>query len=449
MTTSLPRLSVIGLGKLGSPLAAVLASKGFTTVGVDINPAFVDAINEKRAPVEEPLLLDYINLSQDRLRATTDFGDAIANSDISFIIVPTPSKADGFFDNQYILAALKAMAPALKAKNTYHLINITSTVMPGSCAGEIAQAITWLTGKAIGKEIGLCYNPEFIALGNVIPHMLCPDVVLIGECDGTAGDYLEAVYRRVCENEPPFKRMNLVNAELAKISVNSYVTTKISFANMLADICGQLPGADVDVVTDAVGTDSRIGKKYLKGATAFGGPCFPRDSRALAALAESVGAHADLARATQSINDYQSQRLVNLIKNFAAPGDTVAVLGLAYKPDTPVTEESAGVNLVLALLAAGYKITAHDPVAQVPPSLTDHIRHAPAVASACGQADVAVIVTPWPEYQFLGLNALSPPPVLIDCWGMAGAADQEAAALYVRLGRYVSLNSTVLLSQVA
>ena len=133
----------------------------------------------------------------------------------------------------------------------------------------------------MGPDLGLCYNPEFIALGSVVRDMLQPDMILIGESDAKAGDVLESIYARSCDNTPVIRRMNFVNAELAKISVNTFVTTKISYANMLADICDRLPGADVDVVTQAVGTDSRIGAKYLKGATGYGGPVLSPGQRGI------------------------------------------------------------------------------------------------------------------------------------------------------------------------
>ncbi len=141
--------------------------------------------------------------------------------------------------------------------------------------------------------------------------MLLPDVILIGESDPRAGDLLEGIYRTTCDNTPPMQRMNFINAELTKIAVNTFVTTKISYANMLADICDRLPGADVDVVTNAVGLDSRIGRKYLKGALGYGGPCFPRDNVAFCHFARTVGAKADVAEATDRINRYQIDRLVS------------------------------------------------------------------------------------------------------------------------------------------
>ena len=147
-----------------------------------------------------------------------------------------------------------------------------------------------MRGARSGACSGLCYNPEFIALGSVVSDMLRPDLLLIGESDTTAGDILERLYDVTCENRPAVQRMNFVNAELTKLAINTFVTTKISYANMLADICERLVGADVDVVTRAVGSDSRIGARYMKGAIGYGGPCFPRDNVALSALARSLGA---------------------------------------------------------------------------------------------------------------------------------------------------------------
>ena len=140
--------------------------------------------------------------------------------------------------------------------------------------------------------MGLCYNPEFIALGNVVRDLLNPDFILVGESDSTAGDTLESLYRSTCDNHPPIRRMDLMNAEIAKLALNTYVTTRITYANMLAEICERLPGADVDVVTSAIGLDSRVGTRCLKGATAYGGPCFPRDNLAFAKLARMIGARA-------------------------------------------------------------------------------------------------------------------------------------------------------------
>src|SRR3981189_3515228 len=212
------------------------------------------------------------------------------------------------------------------------------------------------SGRTVGRELGVWYVSEFIALGSVVRDMRQPDSILIGESDAKAGDMLQTIYLQMCENKPPVQRMNFINAELTKISVNTYVTTKISYANMLADICDRLPGADVDAVTKALGADTRIGPKYLKGALGYGGPCFPRDNVAFAALARQIGAAADVAEATDRINNYQVDRLTGLVAKFAKAGMRIAILGLSYKPQTPAVEESHSVKLAANLADAGHTV---------------------------------------------------------------------------------------------
>jgi UDPglucose 6-dehydrogenase len=212
---------------------------------------------------------------------------------------------------------------------------------------------------------------------------------------------LQTIYLQMCENKPPVQRMNFINAELTKISVNTYVTTKISYANMLADICDRLPGADVDTVTRALGADTRIGSKYLKGAMGYGGPCFPRDNVAFAALARKIGARADVAEATDRINNYQVDRLTGLVAKFAKSGTRIAILGLSYKPHTPVVEESHSVKLAAKLADAGYVVVVHDPLAQdtALAVLGDKVVGASSIEGAVRGSDLLIVATGWPEYK--------------------------------------------------
>jgi UDPglucose 6-dehydrogenase len=356
------RVSVIGLGKLGSPLLAVLAKAGFESVGVDLNPFFVQQINAGIAPVIEPQLQHYISDAKEKIRATDSYEDAVLNSDLTFIIVPTPSQPNGTFSNDYVLKAVIGIAKALKKKDSYHVINITSTVMPGSCEGEILEAIEHYSGKSVGKDIGLCYNPEFIALGSVIKNMEYPDMCLIGQYDQKSGDILAEVYTRVCKNNPKFMRMNLVNAELTKIAVNTFVTTKISYANMLADVCEKIPGANASVVCEAIGMDSRIGHKYISPGAAFGGPCFPRDNQAYISLASSLKANSALASATKEINDYQIKKLINMIDSISDK-ERIGFIGASYKIGTPIIEESAAIKVIDALLCHSRSVYVYDELA--------------------------------------------------------------------------------------
>lgn len=421
------KLSIVGLGKLGAPLAAVFASKGFDVVGTDLSREYVDAINAGRAPVDEPQLQELIEESRARLRATTDVSEAVAATDATFVIVPTPSDSSGRFSNAAVLSAMEAVGAGLRRKNGYHVVVITSTVMPGSTGGEIQRALERHAARPVGPTLGLCYNPEFIALGSVIRDMLRPDMILIGESDRRAGDVLERIYGVSCDNTPVIRRMNFVNAELTKISVNTFVTTKISYANMLADICDRLPGADVDVVTQALGSDSRIGGKYLRGAIGYGGPCFPRDNVAFGVLARSIGARAELAEATDTLNRYQVERVLGAVEARAGESGTIGVLGLSYKPDTGVVEESQGVALVERLVNLGYRVVAYDPKAL--PAAQKAVRgafEAVESAAACVRASsLVVVMTPWPEFRTVPVEAFARVDgrmTVIDCWRVTPSA---------------------------
>ena len=432
-------VSVIGLGKLGSPLAAVFASKGLSVIGTDLNRSYVDAINHGRAPVEEPQLQELLTANRSRLRATHDVNEAVAASDVSFVIVPTPSDHSGRFSNEFLLRAMETIGAALRCKTEYHVVVITSTVMPGSTGGEIREALERHSGRTVGEELGLCYNPEFIALGSVVRDMLRPDMILIGESDAKAGDVLEEIYRQSCDNEPVIRRMTFVNAELTKIAVNTFVTTKISYANMLSDICDRLPGADVDIVTQAVGSDSRIGGKYLRGATGFGGPCFPRDNVAFVALAKGLGARADLAEATDRINRSQVDRVAAIIEERLSPGGVVGVLGLSYKPDTAVIEQSQGVALVERLQGRGHRVIAYDPKALAPAraALLHPFEAAESAADCVRAASLVVIMTPWAQFRSLPVAAFSRPSgrvIVVDCWRVMSREIAEVAEV-VHLGQ--------------
>jgi UDPglucose 6-dehydrogenase len=441
------RIAVIGLGKLGAPLAAVLASKGNDVLGIDVNPNAVRLLNEGRAPVEEPGLQELVSASRERLRAATDLAAAAA-AEVSILLVPTPSDERGAFSNEYVLAAVDELGRGLAARNDYHVVVVASTVMPGSCEGEIRPALERASGRRVGETLGLCYSPEFIALGSVIRDMLRPDMVLIGESDPRSGDVLERLYAGMCENDPPFRRMSLVNAELTKIAVNTYVTMKISYANTLAELCERLPGADVEAVTDALGLDTRIGRKYLRGAIAYGGPCFPRDNKAFATLARDLGAEALLAEATDSVNVAQTDRLARIVQSRLKLGNAVGILGLAYKPDTGVIDESPGVALARLLAEAGYDVHVYDPVAVdgALRALGDAVHGCASVEEVLERSDVVVITTPWPDFSDLPTEALERAgkrPVLIDCWRLLPPETYRDAFDIVRLGRALEASSAV------
>ena len=296
--------------------------------------------------------------------------------------------------------AFREIGKALAAKRDHHTVVCTSTVLPGATRHGLLPVLEHHSGKRGGVDFGLCYSPEFIALGSVIRDFLNPDFLLIGELDAASGEHLESCYRDIMRPSVPVRRMTLENAELAKISLNAFVTTKITFANMLADLCSKIPDGNVDVVTDAIGLDSRIGRKYLTGGLGFGGPCFPRDNVALCFIADALGASAELQTTTDRMNRTSVERIVRDLASILTHDRTVAVLGLAYKPFSHVIEESQSMQLLKALLNRGMRVVAYDPLAG-PSADLEFGGRAVVLDSArdcLRQADIVLLTTPDPEF---------------------------------------------------
>ena len=428
---------VIGLGKLGAPLAACLAAKGLAVVGVDQDLVKVEAINSGKPPVNEPGLGELLGQTGGRLTGRQDIEPAVCQSEITFIVVSTPSEPHGGFSLRYVEPVCEAIGRALAAKCEYHLVCLTSTVMPGTTGGPVREILERTSGKRMGADFGLCYSPEFIALGSVIRDFLNPDMLLIGESDAMAGDMLASLYAQVCENKPSMARMAFVNAEVTKLAVNTYVTTKISYANMLARICERLPGANVDVITSALGLDSRIGAKYLKGALSYGGPCFPRDNLALAHLACQLGVPPDLAQTVDRFNRAQVHWLAGLVEQRAK--GKVGILGLTYKAGTDVVEESAGFLLAQELAGRGINVLAFDPgfTKNAKAAVHPNVTLATTAEDCIRESDLVVLATPWPEFNQIPRDRWvrnSPPRTVVDCWRAVKFLHDEPGIQYLGLG---------------
>jgi UDPglucose 6-dehydrogenase len=402
-------ISVIGLGKLGASMAAAFASRGMDVVGVDIGERSVAAINAGKAPVHETGLDEMIAANKMRIRATLDQEDAILNSDITFVIVPTPSDERGAFSLQYAEWAFKEIGRALAKKKTYHNVVLTSTVLPGATRQGLLPILERESGKRGGADFGLCYSPEFIALGSIIQDFLNPDFTLVGEIDERAGEQLEKLYSEVVLNDAPCARMSLENAELSKISINSYITTKITFANMLAGICERLPGGDVDTVPNALGLDRRIGRKYLKGAIGYGGPCFPRDNVALQFIAKELGVDAGIPRVTDTANRAFASKVTSRVLSMIEKESTVAVLGLSYKPFSHVTEESPGVAIAHEISRQGVRVVAFDPLSMEMDlnEIRRDVLVLDTIEQCLAQARAVLITTPDPMFERLALEDFS------------------------------------------
>lgn len=415
-------VSFIGLGKLGLCSAACFASKGHNVIGVDSNATFIRQLNEGCCPIDETHLDELLAAARPNMRFTLDHAEAVRDADATLIIVPTPSKADGAFTNKYVEQALRQLAPALRAKPGFHIIDVVSTVMPTSCDTVFRPLLEGLTGKTCGKDFGLVYNPEFIALGSVIHNFLNPDMVLIGASDEHSGAIIRDLYASMVDSNPTYAMMSLTNAEITKLTLNCFVTMKISFANELAAVCERLPGADVDVVTTAIGADSRVGATYLKGGLGFGGPCFPRDNLAFQHFAESKGRAARLSPEVVAINHDVVDRLEKTVIDTIRPGATVALLGLSYKAGTHIVEEAQPVMLAERLISRGYRVRLHDPKALpgISPAFGSKAELCDDPYAAMAGADCILLLTDWPQFHTLDWvraeRDAGETPVLIDCW---------------------------------
>ncbi len=437
------KYSVIGLGKLGASMAAAMASRGLEVIGVDISQQAVDSVNAGHAPVQETDLEETIQANRERLRATLSHREAILASDVSFVIVPTPSNERGAFSLQYAKWAFKEMGKALADKDGYHLIVFTSTVLPGATRQGLLPILEQESGKTCGPDFGLCYSPEFIALGSIIRDYLNPDFTLVGEFDERSGSLLEECYGRIMLNQTPCKRMSIENAELTKISVNTFVTTKITFANMLAELCERIPGGDVDVVTDALGTDKRIGHRYLKGAIGYGGPCFPRDNVALSFIARAIDSRSELGETTDRLNRAFPEKISARLRDLIIPGTTVGILGLSYKPDSHVVEESQGLYIARALNKAGARVVGYDPLAgdMARAELHDQAVILDSMEDCLQQAEVVLVTTPDTAFKDLKAEDFlndKPAVTVVDFWRLLAPALQGQKNIrYIPIGRSI------------
>lgn len=428
------RISAFGLGKLGAVVAGCHASRGFDVIGVDVNLETVEKVARGEPPVLEPGIDDLYAACGGRLTVTEDAREAVLGSEASLLMVPTPSESDGSYSLTFALRVCERIGAALAEKDGYHLVVMKSTVLPGACDAELIPALERTSGRRCGEDFGFCYNPEFIALGSVIHDTFHPELCLLGESDARCGDLVEGMYRRLLAADPPLERMNLVNAELAKLALNAYVTMKITFANSLGRLCERLPGGDVDAVTAAIGRDTRIGSRYLKGGLGFGGPCFPRDNQALLSLARRLDVPFLLAEATDATNMHPARSVIDRVANRLQPGGRVGVLGLSYKPDTPVVEQSQGLFIARELAERGFHVTAYDPLAMdaARAELKDGVKYVESAQAAVNAQDAVIIATPCREFAGLDYDGSAEARAfVVDCWGMLSGHD---GTHWVRLG---------------
>lgn len=431
------RISVIGCGYLGAVHAAAMAELGFDTVGVDVDAAKVASLNAGEPPFHEPGFDEILarGVASGRLRFSTDFADA-ADADVHFLAVGTPQQQDGFgADLRFVDAAVAALTPHLKPGA---LVAGKSTVPVGTAA-RLAERV-----RDAGAR--LAWNPEFLREGFAVQDTLAPDRLVYGVADAADAATLDEVYASILERGTPRIVTDFATAELVKVSANAFLATKISFINAMAEIA-EATGADVSTLADAIGHDARIGRRFLNAGVGFGGGCLPKDIRAFAARAEELGRADSVAflREVDAINLRRRDRVVDLVVE--ALGDRlhdgrVAVLGLAFKPDSDDVRDSPALDVAVRLHGLGVSVVATDPQA-VATARARHpqLSYAASTADAIRGADVVVLVTEWREFRDLDPVATlalagSAAPTVVDGRNVLDPAAWRAAGWEYRgLGR--------------
>ena len=429
------QISVLGLGKVGITLAACFRAAGNKVTGVDVDASLVDALNRGAFRTQEPGILDRLTAScSGEFTAITEAARAVCESEVTFVIVPTPSNTLGGFSLQYIFRACDQLGAALRNKAGGHTVAIVSTVLPGSSDARIIPRLEQASGRSVGAGLGYCYNPSFIALGEIVKGIEHPDYLLIGESDPASGEIVLAAHRTVTRNAAPIARMSPVEAEITKIASNTHETMRVSFANMLFSICSEVPGANVDRITEALA--HRMGRRFFKGAVPYGGPCWPRDNVALTAFMDAIGAPARLPQAVDLFNAEHARYLLRKILSLTAMGQTVGIIGLAYKPGTPSTERAFGIDLATWLAKEGRRVTGWDPLAMEEAKCATGgvIDFAPTPEACIRDSQVAVIVNPLKELSSIDWSAAQETTV-VDCWRCLSPDAIRCVSKYVPLGQ--------------
>jgi nucleotide sugar dehydrogenase len=342
-------IGVIGVGRLGICTALVLEKAGYTVVCYDVNQTIRDGINKRMLESPEKGVSEM--LASAKNISAVDSLKELLHLDTFFCVVATPSLPDGSYNHSYVDAVAEEMIPLLvKQQSSRKLFNICCTTMPGYCDSLQKKF------ESHGLAVDVCYNPEFIAQGDILHGFYNPDILLIGEANTACGDTLEAMYKSFVKTNPALCRMTRKEAEITKISINCFITTKISFANTIGDLCIR-NGLNADRVLKAIGSDLRIGRKYLNWGHGYGGPCFPRDNRALCLFSKGEGVQNRIGEATDAVNDSHLDFLVRELSAMAkAEGKQFLFRDLAYKPGTVILEESQTLKLANQLDLEGFVV---------------------------------------------------------------------------------------------
>ncbi|MDH3226590.1 MAG: UDP-glucose/GDP-mannose dehydrogenase family protein [Thermoleophilia bacterium] len=420
--TSLQRIGVIGAGYVGLVTGVCLAALGHEVIIRDIVPDKVDGLNRGDVPIYETGLEDLMAEHSERLTYTLSLPDLLEGSELILVAVDTPPTYSGDADLSSVMGLLDELGKT--GAGEQHVLIMKSTVPVGT--GERVRAE--LNARGLGA-VGYASNPEFLKEGAAIADFMNPDRIVIGEFDRATGDRVAALYDAI---DAPIVRTSIPSAEMIKYASNAFLATKISFINEIANVCEEV-GADVTVVAEGMGLDNRIGGAFLKAGIGFGGSCFPKDVSALKQLAGNSGYHFQLLTSVIEVNELQKRRVVGKLRKHlgSLEGRRIALLGLAFKPETDDIREASSLVLAARLLGEGAQVIAYDPIAMDPArERLSGVEFTESAEAAIADSDAAVLVTEWKQFaelDWIALRSRMRVPLIIDGRNALDAATLGAA----------------------
>ena len=434
------KIGIVGLGFVGLSLTSVLASKGYRTVGIDIDKRKCEKISNGNSPFFEPDLEKTLRSGlKKELTIGNDFS-LLNDCDFIFVTVGTPQSENGTIDLSMIKKSITTIGKALHKNNKNPIILIKSTVIPGTIKNTILPILEKKSNKKEGKDFGLISNPEFLQESSAIKDTKFPHAVVLG---GQETKYMRKANNFFSKLHPktPIIITNHQTAEMIKYANNSFLATKISFINQLSNICQNIPGANIDDIAKTIGLDPRIGKLFLNAGPGYGGSCLPKDMKALINFANNVGINPTLLNAVEEINIKQIDQIISLIKQKLGDisSKRITILGTAFKSDTDDIRDSVAIKLIKKLLKRKAKIIIHDPKAiqNTMNIFGKRISYAKSINDALSKSQCVVIMTQWKQYENLNNNQIKQmtKKFIIDCRRMLVKKELDGDYFAIGLGK--------------
>ena len=404
------KIAVIGTGYVGLVTGACFSEVSVNVICVDIDQKKIDNLNKGIIPIYEPGLEEIVlrNSTKNKLKFSTSLQESIKDVDVVFIAVGTPPDEDGSADLKYVLSVASDIGKYIQKQ----LVVVNKSTVPVGTAEKVKQAIQkelTLRGQTI--EFYVASNPEFLKEGSAIDDFMKPDRIVIGTDNIDAENIMRKLYKPFLLNGHPIIFMDIPSAEMTKYAANAMLATKISFMNDVANLC-EIMGADVNMVRRGIGSDSRIGSKFIYPGVGYGGSCFPKDVKALIKTAKDNHYNMRILNAVEEVNDFQKTVLFNKVNthfNNQLKGKTFAIWGLAFKPKTDDMREAPSLVIIENLLKAGANVVAYDPVAahEAKRILGDTISYSEEMYDTLTKADALLIITEWPEFRSPDFDEIS------------------------------------------